>query len=167
MDERSDVELLRDYAGAGQEAAFQELVARYTDLVYSAALRQVDSPDVAGDIAQSVFTDLARKAGPLAEKSPANGSLAGWLHRGTRYLALNHHRDTRRRLRNERQAMEQLLINSESAPDWEHIRPCSTRRWTASITKTAKPCCSATSSARIIWPSGWRWASATMPRKSA
>ena len=121
MHEKSDVQLLRDYAEDGHEAAFRELVARHTDFVFSAALRQVNSPDLAGDIAQGVFTDLAHKARLLAEQMP--GSLAGWLHRGTRYAALNHLRDTRRRLANERQAMEQLLINSESAPDWERIRP--------------------------------------------
>jgi RNA polymerase sigma factor (sigma-70 family) len=123
MHEESDVQLLRDYAEDGNEAAFRELVTRHTDLVYSAALRQVFSPDLAGDITQSVFTDLARKAKPVAEKLQDKGSLAGWLHRGTRYAALSQLRDTRCRLANERQAMEQLLTNSESAPDWEHIRP--------------------------------------------
>ncbi|MGD0746065.1 MAG: sigma-70 family RNA polymerase sigma factor [Verrucomicrobiota bacterium] len=123
MHEQSDVQLLRDYAEGGREAAFRELVTRHTDLVYSAALRQVNSPDLAGDIAQGVFTDLARKARQVAEQMPVGNSLAGWLHRSTRYAALNLWRDTRRRLANERQAMEQLLINSESAPDWERIRP--------------------------------------------
>ena len=123
MHEQSDFQLLRDYAEGGHEAAFRELVVRYTDLVYSAALRQVNSPDLAGDIAQGVFTDLARKARQVTEQMPDGDSLAGWLHRGTRYAALNHWRDTRHRLANERQAMEQLLINAESAPNWEHIRP--------------------------------------------
>ena len=123
MNEQSDVQLLCDYAEGGNETAFRELVARHTDFVYSAALRQVDSPDIAGDLTQGVFTDLARKARLLAGKMPAGISLAGWLLRGMRYAALNHLRNTRRRLTNERQAMEQLIINSESAPDWERIRP--------------------------------------------
>jgi RNA polymerase sigma factor (sigma-70 family) len=123
MQEQSDIQLLRDYAESGHEAAFRELVTRHADFVYSAALRQVDSPDIAGDLAQGVFTDLARKARMLAEKTPEGNSLAGWLFRSTRYAALNHLRDTRRRRANERQAMEQLILNSESAPDWERIRP--------------------------------------------
>jgi RNA polymerase sigma factor (sigma-70 family) len=123
MQEQSDIQLLRDYSEDGREAAFRELVARHTDFVYSAALRQVNSPDLACDVAQSVFMDLARKAESLAEKRPAGNSLAGWLHRSTRYAALNHLRDTRRREANERLAMEQLIINCESAPDWERIRP--------------------------------------------
>jgi len=123
MHDRPDIHLLRDYAATGSEAAFRELVARHTDFVFSAALRQVGSPDLAADLAQGVFTDLARKARPVAEKMPQQSSLAGWLHRSTRYAALNHLRDTRRRQSNERQAMEQLLTNTGSAPDWELIRP--------------------------------------------
>jgi len=33
-------QLLREYARHGSEAAFRELVARYTDFVYSVALRR-------------------------------------------------------------------------------------------------------------------------------
>lgn len=123
MHEPTDLQLLRGYATTGSEAAFRELVARHTDFVFSAARRQVESSDLAGDLAQGVFTDLARKARALAEKMPAESSLAGWLHRCTRYAALNHLRDTRRRENNERQAMEQLLTNTAIAPDWELIRP--------------------------------------------
>src|SRR6185436_2641629 len=65
MKARSDAELLREYAEQGSEAAFSEIVARHTDLVYSASLRQAGSHDLARDIAQNVFTDLARKARSL------------------------------------------------------------------------------------------------------
>jgi RNA polymerase sigma factor (sigma-70 family) len=123
MREKTDVELLRDYAERGQEAAFRELVTRYTDLVYSAALRQLESTDLAGDITQGVFLDLARKARSVGERLAGHNSLVGWLHRSMRYAVLNHLRDTRRRVANERQAMEQLLHNSEASVDWEQIRP--------------------------------------------
>src|SRR5262249_25134102 len=66
---------------------------------------------------------FARKAKLLSQKVSADGSLAGWLHRSTRYAALNHLRDSRRRRANERQAMEQLLTDSEFSADWEQIRP--------------------------------------------
>ncbi|HEX7618641.1 MAG TPA: sigma-70 family RNA polymerase sigma factor, partial [Verrucomicrobiae bacterium] len=123
MTEQSDAKLLRAYAQRGRETAFREIVLRHTDFVYSAALRQVESSDVAGDVAQSVFTDLARKARPLAEKMAVGGSRAGWLYRSTRFAALNQVRDYRRRLAHERQAMEQLITNSETAPDWGRVRP--------------------------------------------
>ncbi len=123
MQEKSDAQLLRDYAERGNEAAFREIVDRHADLIYSAALRQVNSAAAAGDIAQGVFVDLARKAQTAGDRQPANSSLAGWLFRSTRYAALNHLRDDRRRAANERQAMEQLLTNAETAPDWSRIRP--------------------------------------------
>lgn len=123
MRDKSDAQLLSEYAEHRNEAAFSEIVARHTDLVYSAALRQVVSAHLARDITQSVFTDLARKARPLAGKLQQNASLAGWLYRSTRFAVLNQLRDDRRRLTHERQVMEQLLANSEPAPDWDRIRP--------------------------------------------
>ena len=55
MQDKSDAHLLHDYVERGVDAALREIVVRHTDLVYSAALRQVNSPDLARDIAQSVF----------------------------------------------------------------------------------------------------------------
>ena len=123
MNEATDTELLRDYAERGNEAAFCELVARHTDFVYSSALRQVNSPDLAADVAQSVFADLARKAGSLAQSAQAGVSLAGWLYRGTRFAALNQLRDERRRRARERQAMEHFDPAPGSASEWERMRP--------------------------------------------
>src|SRR5204863_8615 len=80
-----------------------------TDLVYSVAVRCVNSPDLACDIAQSVFTDLSSKARPLAEKLAEDASLVGWLYRSTRFAALNQLRNDHRRLAHERQAMEPPL----------------------------------------------------------
>jgi RNA polymerase sigma factor (sigma-70 family) len=122
MQEKPDVQLLRAYVD-GDEAAFREIVSRHTDLVYSAALRQVNSPDLAQDIAQSVFVDLVRKAREVGERLTPGASLAGWLYRSTRFAVLNRLRDDSRRAKHERQAMEQLITDSSPAPDWERIRP--------------------------------------------
>jgi DNA-directed RNA polymerase specialized sigma24 family protein len=54
-----DAQPLRRYVENGDEAVFRELVVRHTDLPYSAALRQLSSPDLAADLAQSVFIDRA------------------------------------------------------------------------------------------------------------
>jgi RNA polymerase sigma factor (sigma-70 family) len=123
MQLKSDARLLREYAESGSESAFAELVTRHTDLVYSAALRQVSSSDLACDIAQNVFTSLARGARTLAGKLNPEASLAGWLCRCTRNLALNLRRDDFRRHSRERQAMETLHPSPETAPDWDRLCP--------------------------------------------
>lgn len=123
MHDQSDAQLLRDYAERGAEAAFAEIVARHTDLVYSAALRQVYSPDLARDVTQSVFTDLARKASAVSANLNPEASLVGWLYRGTQFAARDLYRNETRRTQRERQAMAQLHPATETPPDWEQLRP--------------------------------------------
>jgi len=123
MQSRSDAELLRAYAKCGAEAAFAELVRRHTSLVYSAALRQADSSSAAAEIAQSVFVDLAHRAGAVARQMSLEASLAGWLCRRARNQALNFRRNEFRRHARERLAMEQFVPAPDSAPDWERLRP--------------------------------------------
>ena len=123
MHTKSDAQLLREYAEQRSERAFGEIVARHTDLVYSTALRQVGSPDLARDVAQCVFTDLALKARVLVGKLKEDASLVGWLYRGTRYRALTLLRDERRRQLRERQVMEHVNPASETSPDWDRVRP--------------------------------------------
>jgi DNA-directed RNA polymerase specialized sigma24 family protein len=76
-----DLELLHAYAERRSEPAFETLVGRHVDLVYSAALRQVRQPQLAEEITQTVFIILARKAGAISSKT----ILPGWLYRTTRY----------------------------------------------------------------------------------
>jgi RNA polymerase sigma factor (sigma-70 family) len=123
MQHPSDAQLLRDYAAHGSDPAFAGIVARHTDLVYSAALRQTGSPDLARDLAQSVFTDLARKAGALARPLDEHASLAGWLYQATRFAVLTARREERRRLAREKMVMEQF--DPAPAPDdtWAALAP--------------------------------------------
>ncbi len=59
----SDSELLAAFARTNSGDDFAELVKRQVDLVYSAALRQLNGDThLAQDVAQTVFADLARKA---------------------------------------------------------------------------------------------------------
>ncbi len=115
-----DQQLLDRYTTDRSEAAFGELVERYVSLVYSAALRRTGgNADLSNDVAQQVFTDLARKARSL----PPGVVLAGWLHQATRYAAGNLLRAERRRQVCEQKAAAMNAIESEPGPDWDDIRP--------------------------------------------
>jgi RNA polymerase sigma factor (sigma-70 family) len=115
-----DQQLLRRYVTEGSEAAFGELVARHVDLVYSTALRRADGDaHLAQDVAQLVFTDLARKARSL----PKGVVLPGWLHRASRYATAQLLRTERRRRAREQEAVVMNTLNSEAAPDWGRIHP--------------------------------------------
>jgi len=72
----TDLELLRRYGRDRAEDAFTEIVRRYLNLVYSAALREVRSPQLAEEVAQSAFTDLARQAARLSPDT----ILSAWLY---------------------------------------------------------------------------------------
>src|SRR5262245_19666298 len=118
----SDCELLRRYAETRSEEAFVELVRRHLDLVYSAALRQVNGDaHLAQDVAQTVFADLARKAGPLSRRSV----LTGWLYTSTHFAAAKVVRAGRRRHVREQEAhnMRELLHEAAPGPDWDKLRP--------------------------------------------
>jgi RNA polymerase sigma factor (sigma-70 family) len=123
MQSKSDAQLLHEYVEDGIEPAFTEIVTRYTNLVYSAAARQTDSPDIAAEITQSVFVTLARGAGALSARLAEDASLAGWLCRSARNISLKLRRDEFRRHSRERQAMQDLSPTSETTPDWERLRP--------------------------------------------
>ena len=118
---RDDAELLREYAEHRSEDAFAELVRRHLGLVYNAALRQLGGDaHLAEDVAQSVFTDLARKAGSLGGRAV----LAGWLYTSTRYAAVQVVRSEQRRRAREDVAMklsEQTAM--EGGAEWERLRP--------------------------------------------
>lgn len=122
MQDLSDLMLLRDFAERGHEAAFSEIVRRHTDVVYASALRQAGSPDPAKDIAQSVFSDLARKARTLAITLNGEAALLGWLYRSTRFAALNQLREDRRWRTRERHAMEHLS-EVQTPSEWEGVQP--------------------------------------------
>lgn len=118
----TDGELLGRYSEGNSEEAFGELVRRHLDLVYSAALRQVNgNAPLAQDVAQSVFSDLARKAGALKNHS----TVAGWLYTSTHHAAANAVRSELRRHTHEQEAhaMQELLRNSGPELDWESFRP--------------------------------------------
>jgi RNA polymerase sigma factor (sigma-70 family) len=116
-----DSELLHRFLAERSEDAFAELVGRHLNLVYLAALRQVNGDaHCAEDVTQCVFAKLAVKARSLDRRS----SLAGWLYLTTRFEAAHAVRtEQRRRARElEAQTMHDILMDSEPAADWNRLR---------------------------------------------
>jgi RNA polymerase sigma factor (sigma-70 family) len=115
-----DMELLREYAARHSEQAFETLVSRYAGLVYSAALRQVENPQLAEEITQAVFIILARKADKLSQQTV----LSGWLYRAACYTAGSARKQERRRQQREQEAyMESTLQAAETDAAWKQIGP--------------------------------------------
>jgi RNA polymerase sigma factor (sigma-70 family) len=120
VNDRTDQQLLHDYAERRSEAAFAELVRRHVDLVYSAALRLTGETYAAKDVTQGVFVALAGDASKLT-RHPV---LAGWLHCTARNLASKTIRAAVRRQNHEQEAaaMNELLASTPETT-WEHIAP--------------------------------------------
>jgi RNA polymerase sigma factor (sigma-70 family) len=124
-----DSELLSRYARTHSEDAFAELVRRHVNLVYSAALRQVNGDaHHAQDVAQTVFTDLARKASSLTRRE----TLTGWLYTSAHFAAAKIARTESRQRDREEKFMCEPMQNSGTgvspvhpAPeaDWQQLRP--------------------------------------------
>jgi RNA polymerase sigma factor (sigma-70 family) len=119
MPESDDIRLLKQYADENSESAFAELVTRYVDLVYSAALRSVGHAHAAEEITQAVFIILARKAKSLGDKTV----LSGWLYQTARLTAANYLRTEIRRQNREQEAYMQSILNEPESEAWRQISP--------------------------------------------
>src|SRR5271170_3069899 len=114
-----DSELLRRFAKTNSEDAFAELVKRHVNLVYSAALRQVNGDEhLAKDVAQMVFADLARKASSLSRRE----TLTGWLYTSAHFAAAKIVRGENRRRDREEKFMREPTFKTAPEADWEKLR---------------------------------------------
>jgi RNA polymerase sigma factor (sigma-70 family) len=114
-----DMALVREFAASQSEQAFETLVSRHVNLVYSAALRQARDADLAQEITQAVFIILARKAGSLSPKT----ILSGWLYRTARFAAADALKIQRRRQLREQEAFMEGVLQNESDAAWEQLSP--------------------------------------------
>src|SRR6266704_2963830 len=110
--------LLRDYVDQKSEAAFEALVKRHVDMVYSTALRQMRDPHLAQDVTQAVFILLARKA-PRLRPSVV---LGGWLYRTANFVASRALRARVRQYQNEKEALS-MLPEPSTDELWETLAP--------------------------------------------
>jgi RNA polymerase sigma factor (sigma-70 family) len=111
--------LLERYIRDRDEDAFREIVTNYLALVESTALRRLNNDATrARDVAQIVFTDLAREAARLS-----SGTLLGsWLYKHTCFVASKTVRSEQRRLAREKEASQMLTNDSENTA-WAEIAP--------------------------------------------
>jgi RNA polymerase sigma factor (sigma-70 family) len=114
----NDHDLLGQFTREQAQDAFASLVNRHMNLVYSAALRQVRSPQLAEEVSQAVFTNLARNAAKLAPDT----ILTAWLYQVTRHAAIDVVRSEARRQAREQIALQMSDLNDNST-GWTHIEP--------------------------------------------
>jgi RNA polymerase sigma factor (sigma-70 family) len=74
---------------------------------------------LAGDVAQTVFISLARKAGTLSSEV----MLGGWLHQHTYHVATRFVRGERRRQIREREAAHMSKLHDDSEATWRQLSP--------------------------------------------
>src|SRR5215212_703554 len=114
----NDLDLLGAFFREQSQDAFTALVQRHLGLVYSAALRQVRLPQLAEEVAQSVFTDLARNAARLKPDT----ILTAWLYEVTRRTAIDVVRGEARRQLREQIGLEINAMNA-NVDAWRQIEP--------------------------------------------
>ena len=124
MNDISDHQLLKQFAETRAERAFEEVIRRHVDLIYSAAKRLVVDPHLAEDVTQAVFAVLAQEPVEVMRKLQDGAPLSGWLHLTTRNIAAKTVRtEMRRRAREEKASTMQDLSSTSHEPEWDQIAP--------------------------------------------
>ncbi|MEY2429350.1 MAG: hypothetical protein QOJ40_2235 [Verrucomicrobiota bacterium] len=118
---RQDFELLQRFTRHGEQAAFAEVVRRHLDLVFGTALRKVEDSGAAQEVAQNVFSTLARKAWQFAP----DDSLPAWFHKAALLESKTWLRGELRRRRREETAAElgTTMKNPEDQPALNALAP--------------------------------------------
>ncbi len=95
-----DWEALQKFVETRSDEAFRCLVERHFNVVWATAYRLTGDHARAADVAQEVFTDLAKRAPRIGPKVV----LHGWLYRAACFAAKNSNRREMRRFKHEREA---------------------------------------------------------------
>lgn len=101
-EQESDFEWLQQFARAGNQGAFRDIVGRHLNLVLATALHKIGDAGGAEEVSQNVFNILARKAWQFAP----DDSLPAWLYKTTLLESKQWLRGEMRRRRREQAAAE-------------------------------------------------------------
>jgi RNA polymerase sigma-70 factor (ECF subfamily) len=101
-------------ASAGDEAAWRDIIARYSKRVFALAKSRCQRTDLAEEVTQSVFATVAMKLGSGGYSE--RGRFESWLFR----VAMNRIRDEMRRLKRHADPTDPAVLGgSRAAPESE------------------------------------------------
>ena len=115
--EGSDVEDLRlvEALRAGEAAAYEELLTRFQQPVYSLAVRLLDDPSESADVVQEVFLKVFRNIAAFRGQS----SLKTWIYR----ITVNEAHNARRWFFRHRRREVELDSEPEESRNWKDLIP--------------------------------------------
>jgi len=105
------VEALRE----GSERAYEDLISRFQQPVYTLAMRLLNDQSEAGDVVQEVFLKVFRNIGSFRAQS----TLKTWIYR----ITVNEAHNARRWFFRHRRREVELDNNPEEARNWKEIIP--------------------------------------------
>ncbi|HLI83090.1 MAG TPA: sigma-70 family RNA polymerase sigma factor [Bryobacteraceae bacterium] len=105
--------LLIESLRSGSEQAYEELLARFQQPVYTLAVRLLNNPAEASDVVQEVFLKVFRNI----EHFRADSSLRTWIYR----ITVNEAHNTRRWFTRHRSREVELDPENEESRDWREI----------------------------------------------
>jgi RNA polymerase sigma-70 factor (ECF subfamily) len=114
----SDAEIMQR-AGAGDDACFEFLVAKYRRPIISFMYRMVHNQAVAEELAQEVFLRVYR----ARESYRAEARFTTWLYRIATNMAINHARDTKHERASASVYLDQADEDTGTRPDVADARP--------------------------------------------
>jgi RNA polymerase sigma factor (sigma-70 family) len=109
----NDRQLLEQFAGSRDEAAFTALVQRYGPQVLGVCRRMLGNDHDADDVFQATFLVLAAKAGSIGWRE----SISSWLYNVAYHLAAKTRRGAIRRRQHELRAAKMAAKKTASCPD--------------------------------------------------
>ncbi|MFK7910287.1 MAG: RNA polymerase sigma factor [Akkermansiaceae bacterium] len=116
--QKSDVELLVEFADTQSNKAFTTLVGRYGAVVFSVSNRVLSNHHDAEEVTQAVFLQLAKHAGKLAGRP----YIASWLHTVAYRFSLNMHKSRKVRSLKEQESMNEFDLTVQESKTVSNFR---------------------------------------------